>query len=648
MPSVSRTGRVRPPRPQTSLLIPLSLALATALSAGQEIATLPAERLEAVASLLDETPAGLGRPAADRKAWEPLAAHRAFREAVARAEKHLQEPLPDLPDDLYLDFSQTGNRSRWQERAGQLDRRFRDLVLAECAEYAGRFLPAIRECIRAFAAQKTWVLPAHDRSLANFHGHSTDIDLRAALLGWELATTDWLLGDRLGEEVRGLIRDQVGRRVLDPFTEMELGRRPAAYWMRATNNWNAVCHAGVVGAALALVPQRDRRAFFVAAAQVNTQRFLEGFTPDGYCSEGVGYWNYGFGHYVMLAETVYRATAGRMDLLAGEKVRPPARYGVEIQILDGVCPAFSDCQVGAAPSRLILQLLQRRIGLGRPELEAFDPVTTATSPAAAMIYAFASSGAGVPASVPAGTVGRPLRSWFEQAGVLIGRPAEGSGGRMGVALKGGHNAELHNHNDVGSFVVVVDGRPVLLDPGGEVYTARTFGEQRYESRLLNSWGHPVPVVDGRLQRAGAEARAEVVRAEFTDTRDTLVLDLTAAYDAPKLRSLRRTFVYTREGAGGLTVIDEAAFEAPSNFETALVTAGVFEQAGEGTLEFRDGPAGLRVTLEAGGRPVRVRTEPIEEEAMGGIRPLRVGIAPVEPAGEVRLAMHIAPLEAARR
>ena len=38
-------------------------------------------------------------------------------------------------------------------------------------------------------------------------------------------------------------------------------------------------------------------------------------------------------------------------------------------------------------------------------------------------------------------------------------------GRLGVALKGGHNAEHHNHNDVGSYVVALAGTTPLLDPG---------------------------------------------------------------------------------------------------------------------------------------------------------------------------------------
>ena len=103
-----------------------------------------------------------------------------------------------------------------------------------------------------------------------------------------------------------------------------------------------------------------------------------------------------------------------------------------------------------------------------------------------------------------------------------------------MALKGGNNGENHNHNDVGSYVVVSGGRAVLLDPGSEIYTARTFSRDRYESPVLSSFGHPVPLVAGRLQRTGAAARGRVVRTDFTDEQDTLVLDIASAYDEPAL------------------------------------------------------------------------------------------------------------------
>ncbi|NIL99269.1 MAG: heparinase, partial [Planctomycetales bacterium] len=111
----------------------------------------------------------------------------------------------------------------------------------------------------------------------------------------------------------------------------------------------------------------------------------------------------------------------------------------------------------------------------------------------------------------------------------------------------------------------------LVDPGSETYTARTFSGRRYESDVLNSFGHPVPRVAGNLQLSGRQAAAEVLKTEFTEQTDTIVLDLRKAYAAGQLRKLQRTFIFSRQQRGRLTVVDEAQFDNPQDFGTALIT-----------------------------------------------------------------------------
>ena len=75
------------------------------------------------------------------------------------------------------------------------------------------------------------------------------------------------------------------------------------WWFTATNNWNSVCLAGVTGAALALLPDKEERAYFVAAAEKYNVYGMKGYADDGYCSEGVGYYNYGFRAYIPVSYT---------------------------------------------------------------------------------------------------------------------------------------------------------------------------------------------------------------------------------------------------------------------------------------------------------------------------------------------------------
>jgi hypothetical protein len=328
-----------------------------------------ATRITSIAQWLPDSPAGVGRPIDDRRAWQAVADSSRFRSVEPQAERLLSRAIPELTDELFLEFSRTGNRTRYQKVLGERHTRLPALVLAECLEDRGRFLPAIEESIRAVASEKTWVYPAHDRSLNNFYGKVIEIDLSSAATSWNLATADYWLQDKLSEPVRKLIRSELERRTFGPFESYVNTGKPRLWWATGTNNWNAVCLAGVTGSALSVIEDRRRRAFFLAAAEQHVKHFLNGFTPDGYCSEGVGYWNYGFGHYVLLAETILQATGGRVDLFDDALVGQIARFGPRMEILPGVYPAFADCRVNTHPDTRLMAFLSRRFGLGLHEVE---------------------------------------------------------------------------------------------------------------------------------------------------------------------------------------------------------------------------------------------------------------------------------------
>jgi hypothetical protein len=607
--------------------------------------TLDAQRIAELAAMLPAKPLGVGRPAADRAAWEVLAKAREFRGVVAAAEKLLPQPIPEPTDELYLEFSRNGNRSRYQRVHGARRGRLSSLILAECLEYRGRFLPAIEATVRATCAEKSWLLPAHDRDLRNFRGEVVEIDLASAATAWNLSTlVDWL-GDRLSADVRKLVGDELERRTFQPFESYVRTGKPQLWWATGTNNWNAVCLAGVTGAALAAIEPVERRAFYAAAAERYIEYFLKGFTPDGYCSEGMGYWNYGFGNYISLAETLHQATGGRIDWLADPRVEPIAGFGRRMEILPGLYPAFADCHVGAKPDSVLMAFLSRRFGWGLKADEQRG-LLTASGPSGSLfelgLHAFPNSASVRPAADEAPSP--PQRDWFPDAGILICRPAAQGG--LAAALKGGHNAEHHNHNDVGSFVVALGRGTPLVDPGGEVYTARTFSGRRYESNLLNSFGHPVPRIAGQLQQTGRKAAANVLQTEWTDVRDTMVLDIRSAYAVKGLEKLQRTFRFSRDGKGALEVVDEVQLAQPEEFETALITFDKWTQATANQLKIGDRgdrERCVQVDIDTGGLAFTIRTEEILEDR-GGAPPTRLAIALDQPVrtATVRLTIRTAP------
>jgi len=436
-------------------------------------------RVTEIARWLPAKPKGFGPTIADRVAWGKLAESPSSAALVSKAAELAATPVPAISDDGFLDYSRTGNRDRYQAILFKRSDRLSNLTLAECLENKGRFVGPLTNTIAAVCEERTWVYPAHDGRLNNFYGRTVEMDLRATAVGWDLAMVDYLLGDKLPASTRKIIRENVRRRVLGPFRDMVEGQRAPIHWMRETHNWNAVCLAGVTGAALALEDSPQDRALYVAAAEHYVRYFLRGFTADGYCSEGIGYWNYGFGHFLLLGEAIRQATGGSIDLLADPAAQAPALFCMRDEILDGVYPSISDCSPGTRPSPPYVEFIRARFGL--PAAVKATGLKPDRDLAGTMMFTFPEK--------PVAKIHRsqilnesPLRTWFTNGGVLICRAAADK--QFAAALKGGHNAENHNHNDVGSFSVVTGQKMIICDPGSEVYTARTFGPHRYDSKVF--------------------------------------------------------------------------------------------------------------------------------------------------------------------
>ena len=625
-------------QPRLMCLVTVLLFANARLAHGK--AELDTNRVAQIAAALTEHPVGVGQPITNRAPWETLAALPVFQNWLASAHKQAAEPFPKTSDELYLEYSRNGNRTHWQDVAFARRERLAVYTMAECMENKGAFIAPLEEAVREICAEATWVYPAHDGGLRNFKGTAVDIDLGSSRVGWDIAMVDYLLGNKLSPAIRTLIRQNLDRRIFTPYRDMIEGRIKENGWLRVTQNWNAVCHAGVVGAALAQIDDRRERATFVAAAENYLTNFLKGFGTDGYCSEGLGYWNYGFGHYMMLAESVRQATSGKVDFLADPAARLPALFGQRAEILSGIYPSIADCHPGSSPDPQITAYLCRRFQF-TPCNTSNDIFRRPTRGLAAMaLFCF------LPDSLPpipnaASLSESPLRTWFSDGGVLICRTARDAKVPFAASLKGGHNGEHHNHNDVGSFIVVSGRSMVLVDPGSEVYTARTFSSNRYESDVLSSFGHDVPVLGGKLQRTGAKAHAVVIKTNFTDVADTLSLDLTSVYNLPSLQLMDRTFVFNR-ATPSLEVRDDVEFTKPETYETALLTWGAWKRISDNELGFTEDRGGVRVKIDTGGLPWELKTTQLQADVTTPSKAMRLGIKLKEPVTKAAIRLVITP------
>jgi hypothetical protein len=147
-----------------------------------------------------------------------------------------------------------------------------------------------------------------------------------------------------------------------------------------------------------------------------------------------------------------------------------------------------------------------------------------------------------------------------------------------------------------------------------------------------------------LQRTGSQARGRVIHNDFTDSADTLVLDISSAYDVSEIKKLERKFVYSRRGSGSLTVTDQVAFSQPCDFAAALVTFNDWKKVSASSLTVYDSDKALSVEIEVDGADFEIKPQTIDEDISARKKPTRLGINLKGPVSSATIRLVIRPVE----
>ena len=265
-------------------------------------------------------------------------------------------------------------------------------------------------------------------------------------------------------------------------------------------------------------------------------------------------------------------------------------------MLPGVYADFADARFMVKPDPVLLARIDHVFALHLVSPTANPPAASSLADAVLDAFPLASerpqqSGSGYDALIGD-------RTFYQDSGVLVSRPARG--GRLGVTIKADGNGG-HSHNDIGSYSIGLGSTEPVGDPGGPFfYNASTFTSTRYTSKLLNSFGHPVPVVDGQLQLEATKVTAPVLSTSFTPQQDVIAIDLSHAYAVPSLKALTRTMTYTRAASASVDITDEFTITRPVDLEESFPTHGTVRQIDSKTLEFALDGVRLRVAITSPG------------------------------------------------
>ena len=448
---------------------------------------------------------------------------------IAFGEHSLKKDWSSLPVSVFAEYKKTGNRTHYETLLFEKRRQLAALVMAELIEGQHRFMPDIINGIQSTLEETWWGLPAHYKTEVPRTEDQT-VDLFNAETAALVAYTRHVLSDEI-EHFSSLlgqrIDQEVSRRILQPALKTNY------WWKTAGMNWNPWICSNWLACVLFCEHDDQRRQAALDQIEKACEAFMAAYPADGGCDEGPHYWDRAA---ASLFETLYLLHAipqHQTPIIHDSKFLAMESYIYKMYIGNGYAVNFAD----AHGNRAMLN-----INIGYPfglmtgdktmcQYAAWVGQQEDVLHQAAQLY---NKSGNWP------SLGRELIFLKHIQDFLREEPREPRLNEVWlpdlqimttrepfVAMKGGHNGESHNHNDVGSFIVYPDGTPLLIDPGVGEYTSKTFSGQRYDIWTMQSDYHNLPHINGYSQHDGKQYKARVI----SHKSGQLTLDISGAYPA---------------------------------------------------------------------------------------------------------------------
>lgn len=472
----------------------------------------------------------------DREAWDKLC--EPFKESIyKKAEKYLNYNWELFRATAYLEYEKTGDR-----KLALCEEHNREaiiaLTLAELCEGNGTYIPQLIDGLWYMSQQYSWAhfqhtgyqkskrtLPTDTEYVISLHNASTAACIAIAYHFFKKTF------DSYDPSIAETIYHSIDRQILTPFMDESQDSVAHRIWtgfMKAPgkklNNWTPFCDHHVLTTYLLMERDQDRLLKAIERSVKIMDFYMNDVPSDGACDEGPGYWNMSFGKVYDYARTLYDASDGKANVFSDKLIRRMGEYKSKTYFDGGWTLSFGDCtprDIGGpgllfrygydTGSRELMDLgvyLLRNtktetfkptginIGLEGTyrQLEALryhDKMTRFEDNLLAQEESFRKAISYLRADIKS--------EYYPVSGYAILRK-----GLWNLGCKGSHNGESHNHNDVGSAILIWDTMPVLYDCGTGTYVKETFSAQRYTIWSMQSRWHATPSPNGVLQRDGSQ------------------------------------------------------------------------------------------------------------------------------------------------
>ncbi|GHB79998.1 heparinase II/III domain-containing protein [Persicitalea jodogahamensis] len=507
--------------------------------------------------------------------WQAAVPDSLLRKVIATAESHLDYEFPPVSATVSLDFVRSGDRERHRGVAYPKRDVLFVLVVAESIEDKGRFTEAIFNGVWSICEESFWGVPAHISRTGLPDVQRPVVELVSAETAALLGLVDYFVGDKL-DKINPLIRKRIYYETNHRIFEPMLHTADEYSWMsktRPVNNWNPWIISNWISLTLTLEKDEARRAEMIHQAMLGLDLYLNGLGEDGGCDEGPSYWFAAGGSVYDCLELVGAATNQQVQIFDHPLIRKMGAYIYKVHIDSDYFVNFADADPTRVPQGLFLYRFgkalndEKMIEMGKWAFGAFpgEELNMAGHQRPRKIESMMSVKQ-IGETLPA--YGKVRDAWFEDIEVMTARDNSG----LFLATHGGHNAESHNHNDVGDFLLYSNGEPVIIDAGRGNYTARTFSPQRYELWFTQSNYHNLPIINGLGQSPGREFGASKAESTINDQSARLSMNIAAAYPAEAgLVNWERTVALNR-GKHRVEISDNYTMKTkPQSLQQAFIT-----------------------------------------------------------------------------
>jgi len=359
---------------------------------------------------------------------------------------------------------------------------------------------------------------------------------------------DWLYDD-LSDSSKEKIRDAL-------FEKGIIASGKHGWFLRSTNNWNQVCNAGMIYAALALYDTDPDSAKEIISRSIKSNNIaFEVYKPDGNYPEGFGYWEYGSGFQMLMIGALESAFGKNSALWKKEGFLESARY-IQFSIgSSGKSFNFSDNGEGGRWYRAVLTWFAEKLK-DRSVLIPFEQSINPENPfvsfsrelPVALIYG---------ASIDFSNLPKPKKNIYVGHGanpVAMVRTNWEEGKGLYLGFKGGSASISHAHADAGTFVFDIGEQRWICD-------VAILGYNTMEQRGIDLWNmsqksprwkliryanstHNTLTVNGHIHNV--KGKAEFVEVFDTPEKKGAKLDMTAVFSEDLKNATREIAIINDE------------------------------------------------------------------------------------------------------